>query len=502
MEIKDRADDAEESFSNSNTDSIIQIIDDDKIIRSMLTKVLQKSGYQVLTSENGKDGLAQYQKQKPDLVLLDVLMPEMDGYEVCLELRKLEGNHVLPVLMLTGLDDVVSVSKAFSAGATDFVTKPINLALLRERVKYALKGRDMYYEIQRQSNELNAILYSASDGIVTTDMDGIVLDANPAAEKLFGCSKEEMINQDFMRFIDFTKITDYDMGQDKTGGIENINIRLAGNRVNGESFPMEYNVNTISIGELRIKSYFLRDLTERLKIERLKGEFIQTVSHELRTPIAAIKGAVGILASGILGELPEDVQELVNIPQKACRNLENLVDDILDVTTLEDVSESVNYEVVSLRDILEKMISNYQDFAADNEVQILYENDSDIQLNTDSRYLYNTLKHLMSNAIKFSQKQDDVRITVLKDKDSVKISVSDNGIGISDNDKQNIFSKFSQIDNSSTRKQGGTGLGLYIAKTSIEKLGGSLSVESVLGQGSTFVVSLAQGNVDDVDVKS
>ena len=189
-------------MSKTENKILVQVIDDDKIIRSMLTKVLEKSGYNVTASDNGKTGISQFKEKKPDLILLDVLMPDMNGYEVCAELRKPEFDPSLPILMLTGLDDVESINEAFRVGATDFVTKPVNLALLSQRVRYALKGKDMYHEIQRKSNELNGILSSASDGIITTDMNNNIIDINPAAENLFACDKKNVIGDNLNKLID------------------------------------------------------------------------------------------------------------------------------------------------------------------------------------------------------------------------------------------------------------------------------------------------------------
>ena len=473
--------DNEEKKDINDAEILVQIIDDDKIIRSMLTKVLEKSGYRIISSDNGKSGIEQYIHEKPDLILLDVLMPDMNGYEVCAELRKPEYDKSLPILMLTGLDDVASVNEAFSVGATDFVTKPINLALLGERVKYALKGKEMYHEIQRKTNELDAIFSSASDGIVTTDLKNHILDLNPAATALFSSDKTTLVGMNLNQLIDESEISDIACG---------IELQATGKRIGGDSFPLEYTVNIVSLGDISFKSYFIRDLTERLKIERMKGEFIQTVSHELRTPIAAIKGAVGILGSGVLGDLPEDVMELINIPRKACGNLENLVDDMLDVTTLEDSVEALEYENIGVDDLFSKVVSKYKEAAYDKNIEVIIEYNPGMSLYTDLNIVSKAVGHLLSNAIKFSAKGEKVVLSPEIDGQTIKIRISDNGIGIENDNKVKIFEKFFQIDNSSTRQQGGTGLGLYITKMTVEKLKGKIQVESALDAGSTFTILL------------
>ena len=128
---------------------LILVIDDDAVIRSMLVKALQKQNYNTLDASNGADGIELFRQQRPDLVLLDVLMPVMNGFETCQSLCRLDPQRTVPIIMLTGLDDVTSVDKAFDVGATDFITKPINWSLFSQRVRYALKSREMDVELRK-----------------------------------------------------------------------------------------------------------------------------------------------------------------------------------------------------------------------------------------------------------------------------------------------------------------------------------------------------------------
>ncbi|HEC17377.1 MAG TPA: EAL domain-containing protein [Sedimenticola sp.] len=119
---------------------LVMVVDDDPIIRRLLTRELEARGFEVKEAITGADALAQLGRDPADLVLLDVCLPEMDGFEICRRLRAMPGFHMLPILMLTGLDDIESIEQAFDAGATDFITKPVNLPLVSERVRYALRA--------------------------------------------------------------------------------------------------------------------------------------------------------------------------------------------------------------------------------------------------------------------------------------------------------------------------------------------------------------------------
>ncbi len=132
----------------------ILIVDDDSITRKTLRAVLSKNGYRVVDADSGAAALEMFSNVKPDLVLLDVVMPGMDGFEVCAQIRSQPEYQTLPILMLTGLDDVGSIDNAFDVGATDFITKPINWALLGQRLRYAFRTRDMYVALKKQKQQL------------------------------------------------------------------------------------------------------------------------------------------------------------------------------------------------------------------------------------------------------------------------------------------------------------------------------------------------------------
>ncbi len=131
------------------------VVDDDRVTRMTISKVLQKAGYVVLEAQNGLEALQAVDQYHPSMVLMDVMMPEMDGYTACRDLRNSHDHQSLPVLMLTGLNDVESIDKAFESGATDFITKPLNWTLLTQRVRYALRTREMSFALRRNQQRLS-----------------------------------------------------------------------------------------------------------------------------------------------------------------------------------------------------------------------------------------------------------------------------------------------------------------------------------------------------------
>jgi len=149
---------------------LLLVVDDDVVIRSMLMKSLQKQGYNAIEAPNGAEGMELFRVHRPDMVLLDVLMPVMNGFETCHAMRELDPDRTVPIIMLTGLDDVVSVDKAFDAGATDFITKPINWSLFSQRVRYALRSREMDFELRRSRHRVDHALKVAMLGYWDWDL--------------------------------------------------------------------------------------------------------------------------------------------------------------------------------------------------------------------------------------------------------------------------------------------------------------------------------------------
>jgi PleD family two-component response regulator len=125
------------------------VVDDDASTRLVLRRVLAKHGYEVIEAANGQEAIEQTLALRPDLVLMDVMMPILDGFSACAQIRLEDGDESLPIIMLTGADDLESIESAFNAGATDFITKPINWTLLTQRVRYALRSGQLNREVRR-----------------------------------------------------------------------------------------------------------------------------------------------------------------------------------------------------------------------------------------------------------------------------------------------------------------------------------------------------------------
>lgn len=181
--------------------TLILIADDESLSRRHLTLMLKKDEYEIVGVENGQECLTVYQELYPDMVLLDGLMPIMDGFECCRELKKLPNSEDTPILMITGLDDKISVNKAYEVGATDFLTKPINPAVLRRRIRYLLDAKKAEKALRESEEKYRTLVENLKEVVFYTDITGKITFLNPAWKELTDLSPEESLGHDFSEYI-------------------------------------------------------------------------------------------------------------------------------------------------------------------------------------------------------------------------------------------------------------------------------------------------------------
>ncbi len=228
------------------------------------------------------------------------------------------------------------------------------------------------------------------------------------------------------------------------------------------------------------------------RANQAKSEFLSVMSHELRTPLTSIKGALGLLVSGRVADLPENVLGMLNIANRNSDRLIILINDILDIEKLLAGKMDFHNENVIIGDLVRYAISSNQDYADQFGVSF------DVAMNdcesamvfTDENRLMQVFANLLSNAIKYSPKGDSVHIDLICKNQKVRVSVTDQGKGVPADFQKHIFSHFSQADSSDTREKGGTGLGLAISKEIIERLGGCIGFTSTPGEGASFYFEL------------
>jgi signal transduction histidine kinase len=259
-----------------------------------------------------------------------------------------------------------------------------------------------------------------------------------------------------------------------------------------------YFIVDVSIQFLLLYRQNMRRL-EELKIEHqrtkaayeVKSQFLSTVSHELRTPLTSIKGSLDLVTTGALGPVPEKMKPVLEIAGKNSKRLANLINDLLDLQKIEAGEMSFKFEPLSVRKLLEEAADASRGYADSLRVNLTTRLPEDeIFIRGDETRMMQVMANLISNAVKFSKEGGVVEIYADKQASKARISVKDNGIGIPENAKEQVFGQFSQVDSSDCRKVGGTGLGMNISRRIVERHKGTIDYESVVGKGSTFFIEM------------
>lgn len=355
--------------------------------------------------------------------------------------------------------------------------------------------RNRAIEEQRENEaRLAGILDNVLDGIITISERGIVESFNKSAEHIFDYAASEVIGNNVKMLMPEPYHSEHDGYLDNftsTGRKKIIGIgrQVVGRRKDGTTFPMDLAVSEMWLGEIRMFTGIVRDITDRVRIERMKSEFISTVSHELRTPLTSIRGSLGLIAGGVAGELPAQAKVLVDIAHKNSERLILLVNDILDMEKIEAGKMDFHIAPVKLQPLLEQSIEANRGYAEQYKVSFQLDNNlPEALINVDANRLLQVLANLLSNAAKYSPPGDQVTIITKAAGDRARIEVQDHGSGIPDEFRSHIFQKFAQADSSDTRKKGGTGLGLSITKAIVEQMDGSIGFTSKPDVLTTFFI--------------
>lgn len=235
----------------------------------------------------------------------------------------------------------------------------------------------------------------------------------------------------------------------------------------------------------------LRLAVRKLKtVDKMKDDFLNLISHELKTPLTPIRGYLELLLDEDIGKINEKQREAVEISLRRVQHLRRLIDDIVDISMIESKKMKFNMKHIDLSKVVEDTIKGMKVLADEKQIEILKNTPGPLHVKADETRMAQLLSNLIDNAIKFSTKGSKIMISAEKEDRGLHVKVSDTGYGIPKRHHKKIFEKFYQVDNSSTREFGGTGLGLLICKKIIKEHGGDIWVESKLGEGSIFHFTL------------
>ncbi len=382
-----------------------------------------------------------------------------------------------------------------------------SLSLEDREVQFVVRDITSRKRAEKMENEsqerLNKIIDNALCGILLVEVSTHeIVEVNPAAEEMIGLPKDEIVGNVCHQFVcpaEINKCPITDLGE-TVDRSERLMLRNG----RGEHLSVLKSVVPVKIGgkEYLIESFI--DLSERKKAEqellqaklaaesanRAKSEFLTTMSHELRTPLSAIIGFSDVMLEGMSGEFNEQNTKFLNNISNSGKHLLSLINNILDLSKIEAGKMELDMEMFSVSEAFSYTRAVTSGLAMKKDITIKYDLEPELLIYADRIRFKQVIYNLMSNAIKFTPKGGSVEVLAAKAGNSVRVSISDTGIGISEKDQKLLFQPFRQVDSSINRQYEGTGLGLALVRKFVELHGGKVWVESETGKGSTFTFEL------------
>ena len=339
--------------------------------------------------------------------------------------------------------------------------------------------------VRESEAKYRQLLEQAADAILIVAADGRCVEANARACVLLGRTEAELIGRSVGSLFTAaggameTRLSLLAVGEVITA--EDSAVRGEGSHV-----PVEISAAKLPGDRTQI---IARDISSRKELERLKGEFVSVVSHELRTPLTSIRGALGLLASGRLGDAKEKSQRMLELAVTNTDRLIRLINDILDVERIESGSIAMERVWCEGVEASRQVIEVLRPVAERSGVELRVIGEQ-TPVWADADRLTQTLTNLVGNAIKFSPSGSAIEVRVTSERSVVRFEVRDQGRGIPADKLDSIFERFQQVDASDAREKGGSGLGLAISRSIVQQHGGDIWVESTVGVGSAFVFTI------------
>ena len=338
------------------------------------------------------------------------------------------------------------------------------------------------------TEEFSTLYQSSPVAYVTLDSKGKILDFNPAAIRLLRGENDTLAGENFFDRIhpdfDFSII----LGKIKSGlTVNEQEVPLC--TFQKQSIWTKLSMHSRPFEEKRMLS--LIDITEQRAVDTAKSEFVALATHQLRTPIAAIRWNVELLEKKMQDSITEDQSRYLVKVNRNVQRMVSLINDFLSVSKLEMGTFASSQEAVNLSEFFDSIVDEFSEKISEKSLTLnRVDNPPQLQVMTDSRLLHIIVSNLMSNASKYSNPKGTLDFSYTLEGTTLQIVIKDDGIGIPEQEQERLFSKFFRATNAQTHQTQGTGLGLYVVKQSVEKLGGIIKVSSQENDGAQFNVSL------------
>ena len=499
------------------SDAKVLMVDDTPANIDVLRKVLAPEGYKLSFANSGEKALKIVERALPDLILLDVMMPGMDGLETCRQLKANPLTHDIPVVFITAKSDLDDLVAGFQVGAVDYIGKPFRQEEVCVRVRTHLQSRILMHQRERLISTLQAteerfrLLATWSPvGIFQADTGGKYVYTNHKWQEIFGLSERESLDDGWFEAThsedresvraQWQESVEQKHGfhkqfriTHKQGDVRWVEVRATVQFSSSVPDRVEGFVGSASdITQTKNSEVHILQAKEAAESEmRKKSEFLAGMTHELRTPLNAIIGYSEMLSDDLSGEEGEDLDKITN----AGKYLLTLINNVLDLSKVEANKMTLYLETANLKALVREISSTIMPLVKKNNNVLETEIAEDVkEIYADTTKVRQIIFNLLSNACKFTR-EGTIRLRIRRAPDALdqlQFMVSDTGIGMTAGQLQRVFHKYVQASEDTAHRYGGTGLGLVLSREFAQLMGGDISVTSEAGKGTTFTVRLPE----------
>jgi len=422
----------------------VLIVEDSPTQATLLHGALMQKGFRVTVAESGVEALKKLQEEIPAIIISDIEMPLMNGYELCKSVKKNPSFNNIPIILLTNLSDPQDVIRGIECGADSFLTKPFDIHHLISNITDAIKNKKIRKSTEHQFEQVVEVFFEGDQYLLHTNQTQII---------------------DLL-------LSTYSTAIQKNVELEDVNRKLNGTHK-----------------ELKKKNEELAHLNQQ------KNQFLGMAAHDLRNPLCIIQSYCACLSMKVSDKIDRDCLNILSYVQESCLLMSEIINNLLDITIIESGQVKLQSKEVDVVALAKHNMMLNQFLAEKKEIALLLKCDTEIpKINCDSSKLDQVLNNLLTNAVKYSHPKSTVVETISLTPHEVIFSVSDKGVGIPDHERETLFEPFAKSSAKSTGGERSVGLGLTIVKKIVNEHGGRIWVESEVGKGSTFYFSLPIGS--------